>query len=213
MVLLVSRPKEEARLPDFPVVTFATRNEANAARDRWNTVVIDVDTQLAELGRKVEAACLFQPGARPTNPKARGYNLHAGPDASRLVQQDAANVATDVGFHMALHRDLVRGLGFYDTLRRRQAALAPEPLEAPLPPLLGLPVTSFLPADAALVEAILEEALPQDRTRFREYLAQRPLGLGLITAVSPSLSSRALLSGSHANATHHRAPGSARQPP
>jgi hypothetical protein len=31
-------------------------------------------------------------------------------------------------------------------------------------------------------DALVEEALPQDRSRFRAYLSSRPLGLGLITS-------------------------------
>ncbi|KAM0351036.1 hypothetical protein ACHAPU_002817 [Fusarium lateritium] len=51
------------------------------------------------------------------------------------------------------------------------------------PFLRPLPVLNFLSInDPEYVDCILQEALPQDRARFREYLSKRPLGLGMITA-------------------------------
>ncbi|KAF5678612.1 DNA helicase [Fusarium heterosporum] len=44
-----------------------------------------------------------------------------------------------------------------------------------------LPVLNFLSInDPEYADCILEEALPQDRARFRQYLSKRPLGLGMI---------------------------------
>ncbi|KPM37738.1 hypothetical protein AK830_g8828 [Neonectria ditissima] len=46
-----------------------------------------------------------------------------------------------------------------------------------------LPVVNFLDIDDKIyADAIVDEALPQDRARFRGYLSHRPLGLGLIAA-------------------------------
>jgi hypothetical protein len=60
-----------------------------------------------------------------------------------------------------------------------------EPKSTPLRP---LPTVNFLDIEnQAYVNCILEEALPEDRARFREYLSNRPLGLGMITAVRTSI--------------------------
>lgn len=102
---------------------------------------------------------------------------------------------------MAMHRDLVKGTGFFETLRRRQVVLrgglrgglnyAMASLkidDGPTQPLPALANVSYLPEAEDLVQALLEEALPEDRVRFRGYLSSRPLGLGLITAVSRLIS-------------------------
>lgn len=48
-----------------------------------------------------------------------------------------------------------------------------------------LPIVNLLSCtDQDLVNALVHEALPDDRDRFREYFSKRPLGLGIITAVS-----------------------------
>lgn len=39
-------------------------------------------------------------------------------------------------------------------------------------------------ADQDFINTVVDEALPDDRDRFREYFSKRPLGLGIITAVS-----------------------------
>lgn len=91
---------------------------------------------------------------------------------------------------MDLQRALMRGTGYFDWMMRPSADLA-EKMAATslepnsLPTLRPLPVVNFLEiADAKYVDALVEEALPQDRTRFRQYLSKRLLGLGIITAVS-----------------------------
>ena len=54
----------------------------------------------------------------------------------------------------------------------------------PLPRLRQLPEVDFLAfGNDKLADAIIAEALPEDRDRFRAYLGKRPLGLGLITGV------------------------------
>jgi len=47
-----------------------------------------------------------------------------------------------------------------------------------------LPTVNFLDIDPSHADAIIMEALEEDRPRFRRYLSDRPLGLAMITAVS-----------------------------
>jgi hypothetical protein len=81
---------------------------------------------------------------------------------------------------MSLHRDLVRGTGFYDAL------LGNVPSGPSLEALgnLGrsLPVINLLGTDKDRIKALMQEALPQDRVRFQTYLSERPIGLGIIGA-------------------------------
>ncbi|KAK0717372.1 P-loop containing nucleoside triphosphate hydrolase protein [Lasiosphaeria miniovina] len=87
---------------------------------------------------------------------------------------------------MALHSALLRGNGFYDWMTW------PAQNTADLVELMAglgltsrvraLPVVSFLSIDVDRIDALLEEALPLDRTRFNQYLSKRVLGLGIITA-------------------------------
>ncbi|KAI1094479.1 P-loop containing nucleoside triphosphate hydrolase protein [Rostrohypoxylon terebratum] len=59
---------------------------------------------------------------------------------------------------MELHRALLRGNGFYEWMTRPA------------------------PNNPQFVNALIEELLPEDQTRFKRYLQCRPLGFGLITA-------------------------------
>ncbi|KAG7128172.1 putative ATP-dependent helicase like protein [Verticillium longisporum] len=91
---------------------------------------------------------------------------------------------------MSLHRAVMRGTGFWDWMRGIDPAtnitsgLAAMPLKRqPLPKLRELPVVNFLDiGDVDYVNALLHEALPKDRVRFKGYLSHRPLGLGMMTA-------------------------------
>lgn len=121
----------------------------------------------------------------------------------------------------ALHRAVMRGNGFYQWMVSddvpstcpEETAVADEDLATTLSKIdLGirklkkLPVVNFTTGvDKTYLENILEELLPQDRDRARQYFRDRPLGLGLFTAVS-SLTSR--LAGS---TDISRAPDSARR--
>lgn len=83
---------------------------------------------------------------------------------------------------MSLHRDLLRGTGFYDTILGK---VPPGPsLESLSSPARSLPVVNLLGADEDYIKALMQETLPEDRARFQTYLSERPLGLGIITAVS-----------------------------
>ncbi|KAL2693693.1 hypothetical protein Neosp_000254 [[Neocosmospora] mangrovei] len=159
MVLLVRRPllTQAARGSEFKVTTFQDRLAADLAlNEQGNCAALHFDALADEYERKVNAICLFQPGKQPTNSIAGGRD--------------------EVDFKMSLHRDLVRGTGFYDTL------LGNVPSD-PSPENLGrsLPVINLLGTDQGRVEALMHEVLPQDRARFQTYLSERSLGLGLIT--------------------------------
>jgi hypothetical protein len=94
---------------------------------------------------------------------------------------------------MDLHRAILRCQGFYDWMSKSEPSDIDEALETTTvedsPPVLRpLPVENLLEGvDQEYAGAIIEEALPQDRARFRGYLTARPLGLGIITAVSNSM--------------------------
>jgi hypothetical protein len=117
---------------------------------------------LADARRKVTAACLFLPGAAPTHV---------------VAEQDD---------RMELHRALLRGRGFYDWMTRSTANDVPSVLANQLAPATARPlpvVNLFAVQDRRYADALLEEALLSDRVPFREYLTNRILGVGIITAV------------------------------
>ena len=171
LVLFVRRPlpEQKKRGPDFEVITFSTRSDANEALaqgelGRWNCAALNFDVQLADYKRKVDAVGLFHPDSAPSN----------------------AVIRNQVGFRMKLHRDLLRGTGFYDTLRHEMDSREGDKKK----PATSLPIVNlFAAADEGYSMAAMEEALPVDRMRFRKYLQARPLGLGILTAVSLFVSS------------------------
>ncbi len=136
---------------------------------------LDFRADLNDVKRKVTAANTLLPGANPES--------STGPDSQ---------------FRMSLHRDVMRGVGFYGTLSKFLEftdalpamvdawSLEDEPGKAAAPApvkLRDLPVVNFLDIpDESLVTAVVKEALPQDMPRFKTYLSSRPLGIGLIAA-------------------------------
>lgn len=89
---------------------------------------------------------------------------------------------------MALHRDLMRGTGFFGTLlgsdmatptdRLRSTSIADAPAASH-----SLPLLNYLDINhERYAKFLVEEALPQDRDRFEAYLSARPLGLALIAS-------------------------------
>lgn len=75
---------------------------------------------------------------------------------------------------MQLHRGLVQGAGFFEWAKTTR--------------LTSMPTVNLLDfGDDVLADAIVQEALPIDRARFRGYLSNRHLGCGLIIAVSLTL--------------------------
>jgi hypothetical protein len=89
----------------------------------------------------------------------------------------------------------MRGTGFYNWMTspspkdKLSEAMSATPLEAKASVTFRrLPVVNFLNIDDdKYVDAMIEEALLEDRTRFRQYLSNRPLGLGIVAAVCPSI--------------------------
>lgn len=128
--------------------------------------------------------CQFLPGSSPSNPVAIGLK-------PTEANKDKDRIETSLGFNMALHRALLCGNGFYDTLRRRQIALqggldglaSLSNYDGPTPPLPVLATVNYLEMPDYHVDALLEDVLPQDRTRFRYHFSNVPLGLAIISAV------------------------------
>ncbi|KAF6807005.1 DNA helicase [Colletotrichum musicola] len=101
----------------------------------------------------------YRPGSEATNG-----------DAWRIGGIDNSNL--DPRARMHLHRCVMGGRGFFDWMCDTDASPG-----RPLPS-----VNFFDISDSAFVDAVVAEALPGDRKRFRAYLSDRPLGLGMITA-------------------------------
>ncbi|KAK4149095.1 P-loop containing nucleoside triphosphate hydrolase protein [Chaetomidium leptoderma] len=107
-------------------------------------------------------------------------NGNSGYSAQETQQQD----------QMDLHRAVMRGQGFYDWMTRpaanvgliqarASASINEPPTRTARPP----PVVNFLAIrDQAYIDALLEEVLPVDRAPFREYMVNRFLGIGIVTA-------------------------------
>ncbi|KAH7013417.1 hypothetical protein EDB80DRAFT_371496 [Ilyonectria destructans] len=65
---------------------------------------------------------------------------------------------------MGLHRDIIRGTGFYPTLRLEAKQEFPHFFDHEAP---SLPMTNFLKTnDERYIKALMMEALPNDRARF-----------------------------------------------
>ncbi|KAF7554912.1 hypothetical protein G7Z17_g2536 [Cylindrodendrum hubeiense] len=162
LTALKSHPTSKQEL-----VLFVRRppTEQQQGHDFENCAALDFDAQLEDCKRKVDAMDIFQEAAKPT---------HAIPGNVKDV--------------MDLHRTLMRGNGFFDWMTRPKSdvveAMAATSLEhTSTPKLRALPVVNFLQVnDDKFVDVLVDEALPVDRGRFRQYLSNRPLGLGIITA-------------------------------
>lgn len=90
----------------------------------------------------------------------------------------------------SLHRDLVRGSGFFKSHVEDNLIASFENLTIGKPKTStasywDLPTINFLDInDVSYRSALLNILLPQDRHRFESYFAKRPLGLALIVSVS-----------------------------
>jgi len=126
-------------------------------------------------------------GAPPTNPEVYGLN-----DKAPAAEQTRLRV--EIKDKMVLHLELLRGRGFWSWMHSADPAKKPKESEdlaaqtaaltigSPAP--RQLPSVRFLSLDNdALVRAIVDQTLPEDRMRFSQYMRDRPLGLGLVTAV------------------------------
>ncbi|CAM1511825.1 Fc.00g093380.m01.CDS01 [Cosmosporella sp. VM-42] len=90
LVLRVHRSQPYNNDANLDIKTFDIRASANA------------------MSTQVDAVCDFHPGMRPTNIAIRGIPA---------ADDDPTEVAVDISFKMNLHRDLLRGIGFWPTLR------------------------------------------------------------------------------------------------
>lgn len=124
--------------------------------------------------RKVNAAITFVQGADSAGPLSRWPGLSMA-DAQ------------------ALHRLLFRGAGFADWMLvdgpADNVAMAKASLDRPI--IRALPSMNYLDVEdksKPFVDALIAEALTGDQRRLRRYLSNRPLGLGMISAVCPKSS-------------------------
>lgn len=162
LVLEVRRPASGEYSTFVPQV-FESRSAADAALeegdDNWNLASLAFDANLADHERKVDAVNRIHPTRKSTNPMPVPY-IQSGADHISLQDR------------RTLHRSLLLGHGFFEWMT--QTTTVPR----------QLPIVNFLDVeDTKYTDALLGEALPQDRARFRQYLSKRPLGLGLMTAV------------------------------
>ena len=161
---------------------------------------------MEEVQRKVDAVCTLHPNAKPS-PRSD----------------------ENLSFNMSLHRDVMQGTGFYDTLvndinnisdvkdlaDKMGLAVLDEsnvPFDESNAPLLessalldesstsapaksrSLPVVNYLNIpDSFLRDAVVAEALEDDRDRLRAYLSNRPLGIGLISGPVRPITYRCVL--------------------
>ncbi|KAM0325791.1 hypothetical protein ACHAQA_007093 [Verticillium albo-atrum] len=147
--------------------------------DRSNGPEYDVKTPDAE--RKVNAVMDFHPEAGPTNAISLGLEENV----------KLADVPASIRDQMELHRAVLRGRGFYNWMAKsapghdfadNSGAISLNPLRE-VTRLRQIPVVNFLAIkDEQYVEVLLSQALPQDRARFRGYMSERPLGIGIMTA-------------------------------
>ncbi|KFG84682.1 putative DNA helicase [Metarhizium anisopliae] len=196
LVLCVRRPPRYHKRsgPDFRVWGFGNRSIADAALEEskklWNCISLDFSTNLKDFERKIsEGSCLFGPCAEPSNLAVLGLTeemREKNPAACKEIVRRGI-------FRMHVQKDLLLGTGFYNTLRAKPQSTGGE-IETALADLRingasrgtkfwrlpGQPLLDV--SDRDFVDALMQEALPEDRSRFTEYLRNRPLGLGIIIA-------------------------------
>lgn len=173
--------------------TFPDRSSADAALAQsprnWHAVSLVLDPELTDIARKVDAVCEVREGARPSNPEVWGMPTEEA--------NPSAHIPEHVVFNMKLQRDLLRGTGFYKTLCGHMVNLDDVSAEDLLSKTLAathlddsdllskrLPIVDFLELPETYLLSLMEEVLPADRERFIRYMSKRPLGLGIVTAVS-----------------------------
>lgn len=124
--------------------------------------------------------CRFAPDAEPLS----------------LLAQNTDNVDNlDMKVKMELHRALLRGNGFYQFMAANPAVTGADEVTTTMESrrlddkdptkLRQLPIFDLL-GSGKYADAVVQEALPADRQRFRAYLSKRLLGVAIITAVSYS---------------------------
>ncbi|QGI70925.1 hypothetical protein CEK27_003254 [Fusarium fujikuroi] len=162
---------------------FSDRQSASEALlkedNSWNYVSLMFNNKSARSQRRIKAVISFHPQARPFNPTAQwlatertprtGTQTEALPDDMTQEQQLLFDEVND---KMGLHRSVLRGAGFYDWMTKTDGNSKWRPL----------PTINLLDVDdQSYVDAILGMVLSKDRARFRSYLSNRTLGIGIIT--------------------------------
>ncbi|KAH7205902.1 hypothetical protein DER44DRAFT_884002 [Fusarium oxysporum] len=146
-----------------------------------NCVSFEWDLQLHDAKRQVDAVCGLLPSATPNHLFFRDQ----GPKGSELCVNNEALI-------MSLHRDLLRGDGFWKTMMSPDSAmdemaghmgdldLGGQRKRLTLP---MLPSLNFLKDDgkSGWADALLSEVSEADQCPLRYYLSSRPLGFGIIT--------------------------------
>lgn len=185
----------KTRPPGFEMKTFISRaaaDEEMARRENaWSMVSLEFEGGMFECERRVAAVCQFYPGALPSN-KVDGES------SQDKDERDRARVK--LGLNMTLHRALLKGYGFFEVCAERHrdfiaaggsstnslnenSSNSITEKEA-----LSILKVNFLMSDkpdsTAFSDALIDEALFQDRARLRKHLSNAPLGLVIITAVS-----------------------------
>ncbi|KAH0528174.1 hypothetical protein TsFJ059_003069 [Trichoderma semiorbis] len=120
--------------------------------------------------RKVEAVLQFRPDVNPTPRGQGGLQLFG-------ARSTESPTSSDIRLKMKLHRYLLRGYGFFETLRENAETQPPMQLAQGR----SLPAVNLLPASQHIVDALMEDVVPRDRKRFCTYFSRVPLGFGLIT--------------------------------
>ncbi|KAI8711430.1 hypothetical protein NCS52_01406400 [Fusarium sp. LHS14.1] len=188
LVLRVLRPKEEKETKKTEGTKKIEETKKPKKEPYQNCASLNFDADLRDHERKVNAVNLFHPEAQPSNLAHCGLPEEDG-ELKQDLSEDEQRRLAEVKVRMELHRALLRGNGFYDWMTQTgpqditQAMAAASLDDETAPTLRPLPSVNFLDIeDQAYADAIVEEALPHDRERFRGYLSDRPLGVGIITA-------------------------------
>lgn len=170
--------------------TFATRQEADDARKgdqaSWHIVSLRINPLIEDAERKVDAVCSFIPGAPGTNSQFLGCD------------DDAPIVSPAIGRRMKFHSSLLEGTGFYEALTEQSRHLdldsarttrdivdAMEAWEFKQDITSShLPSGPLLKMEPEYQASLLRGIYEPNRDRFLKYMLDRPLGLGILTAVS-----------------------------
>ncbi|KAF5576926.1 DNA helicase [Fusarium pseudocircinatum] len=146
-----------------------------------NRVSFEWDLQLHDAKRQVDAVCDFLPLAAP--------NRHFFRDKGLEVSEFGVGRKA---LMMSLHRDLLRGDGFWKTMMGADPAVnemarnvrdTDTGSQHQRMALSRLPSVNFLKDDgrSGWTEALLSEVSDADQHPLRYYLSNRPLGFGIIT--------------------------------
>ncbi|KAM6488330.1 P-loop containing nucleoside triphosphate hydrolase protein [Trichoderma sp. SZMC 28011] len=164
LILAVRRPKEIGCRPNFNIMVVGDEGR----KDYLVSFNFLADSKPCQ--RKVEAVLQFHPDANPTLRGQGGLQLFG-------ARSTESPTSSNIKLKMRLHRDLLRGYGFFEVLRENAKTQPPMQLAQSR----SLPAVNLLPASQHIVDALMEDVLPRDRKRFCTYLSRAPLGFGLIT--------------------------------